>query len=99
MREHAINSAFQDEAHDDVHALGLGHLGDNLWEERIAFASNKMAYRLLLGMIRWVVGAGRNDVAYAASRVVDVSEVSRDHVNVDVIHRLTGGGSDVSTNV
>jgi hypothetical protein len=46
-----------------------------------------------------VVAAARDDVADVAARVVPVAAVARDHVQVQVHHRLAGGLADVGAEV
>src|SRR5262245_3894708 len=99
MWEHAVDTALQHKTHDNIYALRTGQLGSKVRKERIAFPCHKLACVFLLWLIREVVGAGGNDVADAAPRVLDISEISRNHVQVEVIHRLTRGGSHINANV
>jgi hypothetical protein len=85
----------------DVHLIGVIEVCDEVRKERVVGAADDrpVMRRPFYRRREEVVAAAGHHVAHAAARVGDVAGITRDDVEVEVIHRLPRCGADVQPEV
>jgi len=104
-----LHAAGHDEGHGDVKRAGAGEVVLELREERVALSGGeqglgdarlfRVQYRGRRRRGSQVVALRRNHVAHAAARVGHVAVAPRDHVQMQVRHRLSRRRTDIDADV